>query len=115
MIGQVATEAAQQPQNTYQLIYMAIIVIAVNVPIWIREIKKHKEFKTKNGQLDKIKATVESTDGRTVKMDKALGIIKTDVTNQKQRCSDTVSRMERGLQQHSDQILQLAKNGAKKT
>lgn len=114
MIDQVAAEAAKQPQNTIQLIYMALIVIVVNVPIWIRELKKAKEFKSKNGQLDKIKTAVDNTDERTQKMHTALGIVKTKVEAQEKKCSETVTRIEGGLQQHSNQILQLAKNGTVK-
>lgn len=111
---QAAQEVAQQPKTWLQMIYMAIVVIVVNVPIWIREIKKHKDFRAKNGQLVAIKETVDNTDTRTQKMDKALGIVKTKVEAQEQKCTDTVTRIEGGLLQHSNQILELAKNGAKK-
>jgi hypothetical protein len=119
MIDQAA-EAAQQPQNWMQLVYMTVIVIAAQVPLWIREINKFKEFKKKNGTLESIeKLADESRNGiNTIKAD--VGKLKNgqtklsrDMAAQVKVCQSISGPLAKQVQENKKEILGIIKERGK--
>ena len=90
-------------------------LILSNIGMWYREWKKHTSWKTNNGDIGAIKETVGTIDTKMDCIDKKLAIVNTKVGGMKSHCKTTVLRFEKGLETHSQQILDMAKNNRKRS
>ena len=88
----------ESPKNWVQLAYVALIVITVNVPTWIREVVKTIEFKKKNGMITGIKA--DTSDLKTT-----IGLMDQKINLQQKACKTTTDRFEKAISNNQDVII----------
>ena len=110
MIDPTAAQAvAQQPQNWMQLVYMTIIVIVVNVPLWIREFQKHKDWKAKNGTLNEIKKSADAANKAAQEVKKSQISLSRDMVAQVKVCKSISGPLAKQVQENSKNIIDILK------
>jgi len=111
MIDQgTAQAAAQQPQNWMQLVYMSIMLIAVNLPLWIREIKKYKDFKAKNGTLDVIKSGIQDVKSDIGKLQTGQTRMEGEIKKQANACKLISGPLKEQVEQNKQNLFDLVKD-----
>lgn len=92
---QQAGQAASQTPTTW--IGLATLIV-LNVGMWIREWRKHKDWKNKNGQLSNIEDGVD-------KLTTDVEVIKTKVEGQTNVCADTRRRYDKAIETNQKALL----------
>ena len=116
--GDVATTPQVLPWSW--VIYVLAGLAISNVAAWIREWRKHKDWKAKNGAEKEVLKAVnmihEKTDGLIVgqvELKQDLGLAKTElrteVRNIKSNCSRVSSEVKKNIEANTEKIFELAR------
>jgi len=135
-IDRIPGQPEETPTTWPGVVYTAIIVFVANVPIWIRELKKSRDFKTKNGHLTEIRVVVDkikrdsaistsaigSIQRAQSEQTRSIGEIEKGISGINSRCEATVKQFETrieaahaGVKANAEHILTMARNGKSKT
>ncbi len=88
----------EKPKNIIDLVYIGILMVMVNAPIWIREGFKHFDFKKKNGIITQIKAD-------TGDLKNTMKIINNNMKNHLQNDTLTTERLEKSISENKEMII----------
>ena len=105
VMAQVGSQIPKEkPKSLLDLLYIALVVIAVNIAIWIREGFKHLDFRRKNGVINDIKT--DTSDLKTG-MKLMAGQLKTQENN----CGTTTKRFDVELSKNQSMIIKHIERG----
>lgn len=108
------------PTTLYGMIIVIVGIAFSHIGQWIREGRKHRDFKKKNDQLGSIEKKIntvdEKQDAQTAKiagMTSALKGMKTQCAERLSSCTTTRKEVEARVSQNTKNIFTLAKNNKK--
>ena len=88
-------------------------LVASNLGMWLREIFKHRAWKTKNGTEKVTASTIQDINAKVGLMATTMTEVKTDVKNINTRCVERAKICTDRMKQSEEMIFLLAKNGGK--
>lgn len=83
--------------------------LGATVTYILRERSKHKNEKSNNGDIKEIKKTTAENLKFLNKVDKNLGIVKTNQENMQKHCESTTGRFEKDIDENREDIKDLLK------
>ena len=110
-IGQsVAATPAEAPMPTTWIaaFYMIAILLIGQIGIWIREVVKFREFKSKNGELAEIKKQATSAADKATTAAAVAIETKAIVGLMQANCATTTSRISTAIEANTSRIVDLA-------
>ena len=86
-----------------------IVLVISSIGSWLKIIRDTKKQNGNGSDLKEIKGTVKDTDKKVDEMKMDIGIIKTDVSNQKKHCTEVTTAFEKLISENRDRIFNMTK------
>lgn len=93
--------------------YAIVALVLSNIGMWIREGRKHKHWKAKNGTEEETKVQVEAMDGKVDLLLNGQTELATEISGMKTLCATTSGALSERIGANADNIFALAKNNKK--
>lgn len=108
------------PTTLYGMIIVIAGIAFSHIGQWIREGRKHRDFKKKNDQLGSIEKKINTVDEKQDKQTAKIAGMTSAIKGMQKQCAEriktcTTSRteMEGRVKQNTDNLFKLAKNNKK--
>ncbi len=90
-------------------LYALVLLIINGGALWIRELRKGKNESGNGKQLEEIKDTLTTIDGKMGETNIQLAKVKTAVSSQKTQCAATIKRFDKTIGDQNKELISLAK------